>query len=114
MRVLMTGVFLAIATSALAFEGAYTGVYDGQSLKISKNSANRYSLSFEVSVPGCLGDVKLKGKAKGKSLIAVIKEDDNICTFTVTRTSSGVRVKEDNCFYYHGASCEFQGEYNLR
>lgn len=105
---------LVIAGPAAAFEGSYQGGYDGQTLKIKKTGAKTYALSFNVAVENCAGGVDLNGTAKGKTLVAVAKEDDNVCTITVKKTAHGLSVSEDGCLYYHGASCDFEGKYTRK
>jgi hypothetical protein len=105
---------LAVAGPAAAFEGSYQGGYDGQTLEIKKTGPKSYALSFTVALEGCAGGVDLNGTAKGKTLVAMAKEDDNVCTITVKKTAHGLSVAEDGCLYYHGASCDFEGKYTKK
>src|SRR4051812_8214376 len=88
-------VALTIVGPAVAFEGSYQGGYDGQTLEIKKTGVKAYSLSFNVAVEGCAGSVDLNGTTKGKTLIAVVKEDDNVCSITIKKTARGLSVAED-------------------
>lgn len=114
MMKLLTALCLGlVATSANAFEGTYSGGEGSQSLVIRKNSGNRYTLSMEVAIPGCQGDMIAKGRAKGKTLTAVHKSDGINCALTVKKTKRGVTLDEGTCFVMHGASCQFSGDYTL-
>jgi hypothetical protein len=112
--ILACTVALAAAAPAAAFEGSYNGGYAGQTLVAKKTGPKTYALSFSVAIEGCAGGVDLNGKAKGKTLVATIKEDDNLCTITLKKTSRGLSVTEDGCLYYHGASCDFEGQYTRK
>lgn len=112
MRATLVILFCLIATGASAFEGSYTG--ENQSLKITKSSANRYTLSLEVAVEGCQGDLIVKGRARGKTLTATYEDGGNLCTFTVKKTKQGLNVSEDNCWMAHGASCSYDGDYTFQ
>lgn len=113
MRIFLALILSLAASTGYAFEGSYTGQdqYQEQSLKIKKSSSGRYVLSLEVARPGCQGDIIVRGRVKGKTLIATHKESGVVCTLAVRKTRRGLNLTETDCWFTHGASCSYDGNY---
>ena len=112
------GVAFLSVQAALAFEGRYVAgdkTYR-QELSIAKRVDGRFDVTAVVGTEGCSGFVDAVGAAAdGDTLKAEAKEDDETCILVLRRTKTGVSLEEDaNCVYFHGASCEFTGDYRKR
>jgi hypothetical protein len=107
--------FLA-AGGAYAFEGRYVAgdrVYR-QELTIKKRADGRFDVTAVVGTKGCSGFIDARGAAEGEMLKAEVEFDGGTCVLTLRRTKMGVRVEAENCESFHGASCEFDGDYRKR
>lgn len=108
--------FLA-AHGAFAFEGRYVAgdkTYR-QELTIKKRPDGRFDVSAVVGTEGCSGLVDALGAADGDMLKAEAEIDGGgTCVLRLRRTKTGVRVDAANCGSFHGASCEFDGDYRKR
>ena len=109
------GAFLA-AHGAFAFEGRYVAgdrAYR-QELTIKKRADGRFDVTAVVGTEGCSGFIDARGAADGDMLKAEAGFDGGTCVLTLRRTRTGVRVEAENCESFHGASCEFDGDYRKR
>ena len=107
--------FLA-AHGAFAFEGRYVAgdrAYR-QELTIKKRADGRFDVTAVVGTEGCSGFIDARGAADGDMLKAEAEFDGGTCVLTLRRTKTGVRVEAENCESFHGASCEFDGDYRKR
>jgi hypothetical protein len=107
--------FLA-AHGAFAFEGRYVAgdrAYR-QELTIKKRGDGRFDVTAVVGTEGCSGLVDARGAADGGIMKAEAEFDGGTCVLTLRRTKTGVRVEAENCESFHGASCEFDGDYRRR
>jgi hypothetical protein len=109
------GAFLA-AHGAFAFEGHYVAgdTAYGQELTIKKRADGRFDVTAVVGTEGCSGFIDARGAADGYLLKAEAEFDGGTCVLTLRRTKTGVRVEAENCESFHGASCEFDGDYRKR
>jgi hypothetical protein len=110
------GAALVAAHGAFAFEGRYVAgdkTYR-QELTIKKRADGRFDVTAVVGTEGCAGLVEARGAAGGDTLKAESKFDGGTCVLAVRRTKTGVSVQADNCEFFHGASCEFDGDYRKR
>ncbi len=113
---------LAAAKAAPAFEGRYVGgawskatKQYSQSLDIKRRGDGRFSVDAVVGTPDCSGVLEAIGAAEGDALKASEKQDNETCALTIRRTKTGVSVEEgDSCLSFHGASCEYRGDYRRR
>jgi hypothetical protein len=113
--VLFGAAFLA-AHGAFAFEGRYVAgdrAYR-QDLTIKKRADGRFDVTAVVGTEGCTGLVDARGAADGDMLKAEAEFDGGICVLKLRRTKTGVGVQAENCEFFHGASCEFDGDYRKR
>ncbi len=101
-----------------AFAGRYVGGdrHYSQDLTITKRKDGSFDIEATVGTPGCSGAIDARGAADGDLLKAQAKADDSdsSCAFEIRRTRKGVRVDAEACTDFHGASCEFTGDYRRR
>ena len=106
--------FLA-AYGAFAFEGRYVAGDKAyrQKLTIAKRADGRFSVTAVVGTEGCSGIVdNAVGVADGDTMKAEGKGDGGTCVLIIHRAKKGVALEEDEgCLAFHGASCEFSGDY---
>lgn len=104
---------LLAAPGAFAFEGRYAGgdrTYR-QDLTIKKRADGRFDV---VGTEGCSGLVEARGEASGDALKAKAVFDGGTCILSIRRAKSGVPVQTENCEFFHGAACDFDGDYHRR
>jgi hypothetical protein len=108
------GAALLAANGNFAFEGRYVAgdkTYR-QELTIKKRADGRFDVSAVVGTEGCSGLVDAQGVEDGDVLKAEAEIDGGgTCVLWLRRTKMGVRVDAVNCEFFHGASCEFEGDY---
>ena len=88
----------------------WTGTYvrEGGTITIGNGTA-----SMEVGQPGCLGDIEgtLGQNAAGAWFLLGSMEPQCVLSLEQDDPSS-VKVRQfENCSFYHGAACQFEGEY---
>jgi hypothetical protein len=107
--------FLA-AHAALAFEGRYVAGDKAyrQDLTITKRADGGFDVTAVVGTEGCSGLIDARGAAHGDMLKAEAGFEGGTCVLALRRTKSGVKVQAENCASFHGASCEFDGDYRKR
>jgi hypothetical protein len=112
------GATILAAQNAFAFEGRYVAGDKSyrQELTIIKRADGRFNVTAVVGTEGCSGLVdNAVGAADGDMLKAEGKQDNETCVLVLHRTKKGVSLEEaENCTYFHGASCEFSGDYRKR
>ena len=97
-----------IASSIIGeWEGQLTG-YDG-SMTV-KQSGTSYQADLGVGGSGCGGSFTGQGELKGNILKLVDPTEDQSCVITVKFETNTAQVSEDNCMYYHGGGCGFDGK----
>lgn len=113
---LACGVALLAAHGAFAFEGRYVGGDRSyrQQLTIKKRADGRFDVTAVVGTEGCSGLVEARAAAAGDGLKAEAAFDGGTCVLTLRRTTSGVSVQTENCGVFHGAACDFDGDYRKR
>jgi hypothetical protein len=104
------------AHGAFAFEGRYAGGDRSyrQELTIKKRAGGGVDVTAVVGTEGCSGLVEARGEAGGGALKAKAAFDGGTCVLTLRRTKSGVAVQTENCDFFHGAACDFDGDYRRR
>lgn len=112
------GVAFIGVQGASAFEGRYVAGDKSyrQELTIMKRADGRFNVTAVVGTEGCSGLVEnAVGAADGDMLKAEGKQNDETCVLVLHRRKKGVSLEEgENCTYFHGASCEFSGDYRKR
>ncbi len=107
---------LLAASSAAAFEGRYAAGSKryAQSLVVAKRADGRFDVTANVATRGCAGEFEGVGARDGDVLRAEAKFESETCALTLRRTKKGVSALEDHCLPFHGAACEFSGDYRKR
>ncbi len=88
---------------------------DKNSHLIVTAKGNAYYAKLVTTVDVCSGDVEGDAVLTGSVLKITPKDPDNdsICTINIKFSGEKASIEEvDDCGFYHGASCYFQG--NLR
>jgi hypothetical protein len=90
--------------------GEWAGQLGGDgSMTVTKSGAG-YQAELGVNVPSdCAGTFTGQGQLNGSLLKLVDPVEKNSCVVTVNFDSGTAKVSENNCLYYHGASCDFNG-----
>ncbi|MGJ0392804.1 MAG: hypothetical protein ACR650_08625 [Methylocystis sp.] len=101
---------------ASAFEGRYVAGSKSysQEIEIKKSGDGGYSVEASVATRGCTGEFDGAGAVAGDLLRATAVLEKESCTLILRRKKKGVSVEEENCLPFHGASCEFSGDYRKR
>jgi len=113
---LVFGAACLAAHGAVAFEGRYVGGDRNyrQELTIKKRADGRFDVTAVVGTEGCSGLVEARGGAGGDALKATAAFDGGTCVLTLRHAKSGVSVHTENCEFFHGAACDFDGDYRRR
>ena len=92
-----------------------TRAIDRSSRSPSARTAD-FNVTAVVGTEGCSGIVEnAVGVADGDMLKAEGKQDNETCVLVLYRRKKGVSLEEaGNCTYFHGASCEFSGDYRKK
>lgn len=89
------------------------GPYSQSAKIIVIDAPDQFAASFSTGISGCGGGVGMNGRAHSASEILFTKKDDSggLCRITVKFSPNfrSVKVSEDGCLYWHGASCDFEG-----
>jgi len=106
--------FLA-AHGASAFEGRYAGGDKAyrQKLTIAKRADGGFDVTAVVGTEGCSGFVNARGAAENDILKTEALEDKT-CVLAIRHTKAGITVQSEHCESFHGASCDFEGDYRKR
>ena len=102
------------ATSPVVAANSITGEWTGQlagdgSMTVTQSGAG-YQVELGVNTSsGCGGAFTGQGELKGNILKLVDPTEDQSCVITVKFESKTAQVSEDNCMYYHGGGCAFDG-----
>jgi hypothetical protein len=114
--VVLFGAALLVAHDAFAFEGRYVAgdrTYQ-QDLTIKKRARGRFDVTAVVGTAGCTGSVDAHGAAHGNLIRAEAAFDGGTCVLKLRRTKKGISAQAENCEFFHGASCGFDGDYRKR
>ncbi|MEA1835138.1 hypothetical protein U8607_23920 [Methylobacterium durans] len=126
-RTLAVALLIALSTeSALAispFEGRYHGPGEGrldlQMYKLGDGSDIHFVIA-ETTIPNeCSGEVRGLAMASGQGTFVLRQKDkdgDEVCTLTLRFSPDGKRVRmtQQDCGNFHGASCDFVGTLKRR
>ena len=94
--------------------GIWRGQLEGQGEMEIKNATNGFEVFLVVAKTAggadCSGSMgSTTGPMIGNTLTITDKEDDKICTVRVKFSGDTAEVEEENCAYFHGAACGFDG-----
>ena len=86
------------------------------SAKISPNAGGTFKVKVEVASqrPSCMGEVETTAEMKGSELVTQPAEKGDECRLTISKSGTGITLKEDKCSTWHGAACEFSGSLKRR
>lgn len=102
-------------TLLAAAKPSYFGTYRGTMGEFTLESrGGKAHLDFGVGLPGCSGAIEGDGAIKDNVFTYTTKVEgqEEPCTLTITFSGkSAASVESEHCGYFHGASCEFDGEY---
>ena len=103
------------AGNAADFAGKYASHRGGynQEAEIVAAADSTYKVEVYVGTDGCSGAFDGAGRIEGAALVAH-KTDDDACRLTISRTATGIKIVEDRCLDWHGASCDFNGALRKR
>lgn len=103
--------FTLVAGNAAAFEGKYTFSRGGysQEADIAAAADGTYKVGVYVGTEGCSGAFDGVARVEGADLVARTAEKDDVCRLIISKTRTGVKITEDSCGDWHGASCDFNG-----
>jgi hypothetical protein len=104
------------------FENDISGIYKGTvvtgygdraaTLELEKLQKKEVSVYLFVTTPYCVGEFRGKGLLKDKVITATDRDEDNICTVTLTLNGKKIQTAEQNCMYWHGFQCSFEGKFS--
>lgn len=89
--------------------GNWKGNLEGEGNMTVKPAQDGYSVSLDVSAPGCTGSFEGSGTLAANTLKLTKTEDGQTCVLKVEFSDSQATVTEDGCMSYHGAACGFSG-----
>jgi hypothetical protein len=106
----------SLAAEAAGFEGKYASHRGGyrQEAEIARAADGTYTVEAVVGAEGCSGLFDGVGRIEGAGLVAHITEKDDACRLVISRTRTGIKIEEDGCTNWHGASCDFNGTLRKR
>jgi hypothetical protein len=112
----MTLVAALFPSGASAFEGRYLAGSKSysQEIEIKKSGDGSYNVEASVATRACAGEFNGAGPVTGDILRATAELEKDRCTLILRRTKTGVSVEEENCLPFHGAACDFTGDYRKR
>lgn len=105
------------AANAADFTGNYIFARGGYSQEADIAHAaddGIYKVEVYVGTDGCSGAFDGVGHIEGADLVARTTEKDDVCRLVISKTRAGVKITEDSCGYWHGASCDFNGTLRKR
>jgi hypothetical protein len=110
---LLCGTFLAGAAKAPTKKNAF-GKYEGRwgEFTLEERAGGKAHLDFSVGLPGCAGAIEGDGVLEGRTftLVAPVENQENPCRLKITFGKKAT-VETEGCTHFHGASCEFDGDY---
>jgi len=125
-RVLVAAVMLSGPVSAAAQDmlGTWSTRYGSGALSASirrgRSNPAYFVVSFEVAKVGCQGDVTVYGKLGGTRVVAETYQPSDpsapVCKIELELVGSNkLRVNEgENCYFFHGTSCGYEGTLTRR
>lgn len=119
LRFAIAGFALASPAAGFGFEGKYlVGDEDyHQFLDVEKSPDGRYGVRFDVSNRGCEGKLEGRGAVSNGALVIRPREPygaSDKCVVRAKRVGASLSVKEKGCLAWHGAACDFEGDYEPR
>ena len=90
------------------------GKYEGDwgLFTLEERPQGKAHIDFSIGLPGCAGAIDGDGVVEERkfTLVAPIENQEDPCRLTITFGKKAV-VETERCSSFHGASCDFDGEY---
>jgi len=110
---LVAAFVLTTLLPAHAFEGRYRTL--GGSMTIRPAGAGVLKVDIEIGSRSCVGVISARGRPQGDRLVAEAKEYDDICRLDIRRRGRALTITESgSCAHFHGANCNYSGDYTPR
>lgn len=98
------------APTESSIPGIWKGSLEGDGQMEVTSAPNGFDIALNVSSPsGCSGAITGTGQLSDSILTLTKKEDDQICTINIKFAGDTASIDENNCSFYHGAACSFDG-----
>jgi hypothetical protein len=113
---LTAGLLLALASPARAEVYKMNDGFRNGSVTITRQSDGNVAVRIEFAQRGCFGDIGATGRQQGSTIVAQASTgipNAPPCTVRLNVKGNTVDVTEQNCMFFHGASCEAGGTYKL-
>ena len=111
--VLVLAFVLTTLLPAQAFEGRYRTL--GISMTIRPAGGGMFKVDAEISSRRCVGVISARGRIQGDRLVAEAMEYGETCRLDIRRKGRVLTVAESGaCTPFHGANCNYVGNYTLR
>lgn len=120
---LLAALISAPALAVSPFEGQYQGRGEGRlQLRVFEvgDGTGAHFIIAETAIPNaCTGELIGMGRPSGAGVLILHQTDsdaDEVCTLTLRFSPDGKRVRmtPQGCGYFHGTSCDFDGELSRR
>lgn len=90
--------------------GIWRGSLVGDGQMEVTSALHGFDIALNVSSQsGCSGEITGTGQLSGNMLTLTKKENDQICTVNIRFAGDTASIDENNCSYYHGVACSFDG-----
>lgn len=112
---LTTCLLLVFAATASAEVYKMEGLRNG-SVTLTRKTDGNVAVHIEFAQRGCFGNIAATGKQQGSTIVAHAAPgvpNTPTCTVQLNIKGNTVDVTEQNCGFFHGASCEATGTYKL-
>lgn len=97
---------------ASALAGTYTKSSHGSGAQVVVKplDATHAKVSIDVGAAGCAGQVEGTGTVAGNTVhlrVPSTMATDGMCSIDLVFSGSRIKISEDSCLEFHGASCDF-------
>ena len=86
----------------------------GEGIMEIKKSGSNYLISLQALASGCMGSIDGVGIISNSNFQLLKVDNENTCKVTAKISGDIAEVSQENCSYYHGASCSFSGIYRKK
>ncbi|CAN7611701.1 hypothetical protein LJR090_005301 [Bosea sp. LjRoot90] len=110
---LVAAFVLTTLLPAHAFEGRYRTL--GGSMTIRPAGAGMLKVDIEIGSRSCVGAISARGRVQGDRLVAEAKAEGDVCRLDIRRKGRSLTITESGeCVHFHGANCNYTGDYTPR
>ncbi len=96
--------------------GSWHGEFEGGegAMEVVPAGEN-FHVQLSLSTPsGCVGSFDGIGSLTANVLALIKKENDETCSIKIEFSGNAAEIQENNCYFYHGAQCSFDGTLKKR